>query len=121
MLIYEKETESIINCAIEVHNDLGCGLLEKPYENALVVEFKQREIPYSQQKRHNVVYKSEIVGEYKPDLIVFEKIILEIKAINKISDIERAQLLNYLKITGLRLGLILNFKNTRLHWERLII
>ena len=119
--LYKEETHRIIGCAFEVLNTLGHGLLEKPYENALVVEFQQQQIPYNQQPRFPVIYKTVNVGEYIPDLIVFDKIIVDTKVIDKIGNNEKAQIINYLKITGLRVGLLLNFKHAKLEWERIIL
>jgi len=119
--LFKAETHRIIGCAFEVLNTLGHGLLEKPYENALVVEFQQQAIPYAQQPRFPVIYKSVNVGEYIPDLIVFDKIIVDAKVIEKIGNNEKAQIINYLKITGLRVGLLLNFKHAKLEWERIIL
>lgn len=115
------EVRQIVGCAFEVLNTLGCGLLEKPYENALCVEFKLRGIPFAQQPRYNVIYKGIKVGDFIPDLIVFQSIVVDTKTIDRITDIERGQILNYLKITGCRVGLILNFKHPRLEWERLVL
>jgi GxxExxY protein len=120
-LLFKDEVYQVVGSALEVLNTLGHGLLEKPYENALIVEFKIRNIPYIQQPRFPVLYKSVNVGDYIPDLIVFDKIILETKTIEKIGNNERAQLINYLKITNLRLGLLLNFKHKKLEWERIIL
>jgi len=106
---------------MEVLNTLGHGLLEKPYENALVVEFQQQGIPYKQQPRFDVVYKGFKVGEYVPDLIVFDKVVVDTKVIEKITDHEIGQVLNYLKITGLKLGLILNFRRARLELKRIVL
>ena len=106
---------------MEVLNRLGHGLLEKPYENARVVEFGLNGIPFKQQPRFNVNYKSLRVGEYFPDLIVFDRIVVDTKTIDRITDLERGQILNYLKITQLRVGLILNFKRPTLEWERLVL
>jgi GxxExxY protein len=119
--LFKEETHQIIGCAMEVLNTLGHGLLEKPYENALCVEFGLRKIAYAQQPRFDVLYKSVKVGEYIPDLIVFDKIVVDTKTIEKITDHEKGQVLNYLKITGLRIGLILNFKYAKLQWERLAL
>ncbi|GAX61715.1 GTP-binding signal recognition particle SRP54, G-domain [Candidatus Scalindua japonica] len=119
--LYKEETHQIIGCAFEVLNTLGHGLLEKPYENALVVEFGLKQIPFQQQTRFPVIYKSVQVGEYIPDLIVFDKIIVDTKVIEKIGNNEIAQIINYLKITGLRVGLVLNFKHAKLEWERIIL
>ena len=120
-LLYKEEVYQVVGCAMEVLNTLGNGLLEKPYENALVVEFQQQGIPYAQQPRFPVIYKSVNVGEYIPDLIVFDKIIVDTKAIEKIGNNEKAQIINYLKITGLRVGLLLNFKHAKLEWERIVL
>jgi GxxExxY protein len=119
--IFREESHQIIGCAMEVLNALGHGLLEKPYENALCVEFNLRNIPFTQQRRFDVMYKTVRVGEYIPDLIVFDNIVVEIKTIERITDHEKGQILNYLKIAKLRLGLILNFKFARLQWERLVL
>ncbi|MDY0375985.1 MAG: GxxExxY protein [Desulfobacterium sp.] len=119
--LFKEETHRIIGCAFEILNTLGHGLLEKPYENALVVEFQQQGIPYTQQPRFPVIYKSVQVGEYIPDLIVFDRIIVDTKVIEKIGNNEKAQIINYLKITGLRVGLLLNFKHAKLEWERIIL
>jgi GxxExxY protein len=120
-LFCKEEVFQIVGCAMEVLNGLGHGLLEKPYENALVVEFRLRGIEYSQQPRYQVVYKEVKVGEYVPDLVAFDKIVVDTKTIEQIADHERGQMLNYLKITGLKVGLILNFKNAKLEWERLVL
>ena len=119
--IFKEETHQIIGCAMEVINTLGHGLLEKPYENALAVEFGLKNIPFQQQPRFDVVYKSIMIGEYVPDLIVFDEIIVESKTIERITNHEKGQILNYLKITGLHIGLILNFKHSKLQWERLAL
>jgi len=120
-LLLKEEVFQIVGCAMEVLNTLGHGLLEKPYENALVVEFGLRGIPYKQQPRFDVVYKGVRVGDYIPDLIVFDKIVVDAKTIDRITDAERGQILNYLKITQLKVGLILNFKKPKLEWERLVL
>ena len=119
--LYGEETHQIVGCAFEVLNTLGHGLLEKPYENALCVEFGLRGIPFRQQPRFDVIYKSVKVGEYIPDLIVFDQIVVDTKTIERITDHEKGQILNYLKITHLKLGLLLNFKHAHLQWERVIL
>jgi len=106
---------------MEVHNELGAGLHEKPYENALVVEFKLRGIAHDQQRRFQVNYKGVNVGEYIPDLIVAGSVIVDTKVMERITDVERGQMLNYLKITGLKIGLIINFRRPKLEWERVIL
>jgi GxxExxY protein len=114
-------TFAIIGCAMEVHNTLGHGLHEKPYENALVVEFGLKGILCDQQKRFQVDYKGVMVGEFIPDLIAGQAVIVDTKVIDRITDLERGQILNYLRITGLRVGLIINFKRAKLEWERVIL
>lgn len=111
-LLLRDEVYQTVGCAMEVLNALDHGLLEKPYENALVVEFALKGVPYRQQVRFPVIYKSVEVGEYIPDLIAFDKIIIETKTIGRITDIKRRQVINCLKITKLRVGVIFNF-NTR--------
>ena len=110
-LLFKNEAHRIVGCAMEVLNVLGHGLLEKPYENALVVEFGLRGIPFIQQPRFDVHYKSVKVGEYIPDLICFDRIVVDTKTVEKITNHEIGQMLNYLKIADLQLGLLLNFKH----------
>lgn len=117
---HSQLTFAIIGCAMEVHNALGAGLHEKPYENALVVEFGLKGIPSEQQRRFPVNYKGTLVGEYVPDLIAGESVIVDAKVIDCITDGERGQMLNYLRITGLKVGLIINFKRPKLEWERMV-
>ena len=116
-----SETEEIIGCAMEVLNVLGHGLLEKPYENALAVEFRLRGIKFDQQPTFDVIYKNEQVGLYVPDLIVRDAVVIDAKTIDRITDHELGQMLNYLRITGHRVGLILNFKRAKLEWKRVIL
>ena len=119
--LLKDETHAIIGCAFEVLNGLGHGLNEKCYENALVVEFRLRGIGFSQQRQFEVLYKGERVGLFVPDLIAFDQVIIDTKVIDRITDNERGQMLNYLRITNLRVGLILNFKHPRLEWERIAL
>ncbi|MBI3922762.1 MAG: GxxExxY protein [Armatimonadetes bacterium] len=120
-LIAKEEVYEIVGCALEVLNALGHGLMEKPYENALVVEFRLRGIPFQQQPRFEVQYKGVVVGEYVPDLIVRKQVVVDTKVIERITDHELGQVLNYLKITGQRVGLILNFKRAKLEWKRVVL
>ena len=120
-LLLKAETEQIIGASFNVLNELGHGLIEKVYENSLVVEFKMRQIAFDQQRRFEVLYKGHYVGEFVPDLIAFGSIIVDTKVIPSIGDYERGQMLNYLRITSLRLGLIINFKHPRLQWERMVL
>src|SRR6516165_8611529 len=120
-LLFRAEVFQIVGCAIEVLNTLGHGLVEKPYENALVVEFGMRTIPFRQQPSFDVLYKNQKVGVFVPDLIAFDSVVVDAKAIERITDHERGLMLNYLRITGLRVGVILNFKHRKLEWERLAL
>ncbi|MCK5801928.1 MAG: GxxExxY protein [Lentisphaeria bacterium] len=120
-LIHKEEVFEVVGCAMEVLNELGHGLLEKPYENALVVEFGLRDISVQQQSRYGVMYKGVQVGEYIPDLITHGKLVVDTKVIERITDHELGQMMNYLKITGLRVGLILNFKQAKLEWRRVVL
>ena len=120
-LLLKDEVHRVVGCAMEVVNELGHGLLEKPYENSLAVEFALQGIPFQQQPRFDVRYKGVVVGEYIPDLICFRKIVVDTKTVKKITDNEIGQMLNYLKITGLRVGLILNFRFSRLEWKRVVL
>ena len=119
--LLKEETHAIIGCAFEVLNELGHGLNEKCYENALVVEFRLRSISFSQQRQFEVLYKKAQVGLFIPDLIAYDQVIVDAKVIDRITDVERGQMLNYLRITKLRVGLILNFKHSRLEWERIVL
>jgi GxxExxY protein len=120
-LLYKDEVFQIVGCSIEVLNTLGHGIVEKPYENALVVEFQLREIPIRQQPVFDVLYKGNKVGLFVPDLIAFESIVVDTKVIDRITDHERGLMLNYLRITNLRVGVILNFKHRKLEWERIVL
>ena len=120
-LILKEEVFQIVGCAMEVLNELGHGLSEKPYENALTVEFKIRGILFDQQRRFEVLYKGQHVGEFIPDLIAFSSVVVDAKGIDQITDIERGKMLNYLRISKLRVGVILNFKHPKLEWERVVL
>jgi GxxExxY protein len=120
-LLFRNEVFQIVGCAIEVLNTVGHGLIEKPYENALVVEFGLRGIPFRQQPSFDVIYKGQKIGLFIPDLIAFETIVVDTKVVDRITDHERGLMLNYLRITGLRVGVILNFKHRKLEWERIAL
>ncbi len=120
-LLLKEETHQILGCAFEVLNEVGHGLHEKIYENAMVVEFKLRGIPCDQQKRYPVLFKGVLVGEYVPDLIAYDLVIVDAKTIDRITDHERGKMINYLRKSKLRIGLILNLKHARLEWERIVV
>ncbi len=120
-LMLKAETEKVIGFAFDVLNEIGHGLHEKIYENSLVVVFKQNGIAFDQQHRFPVVFRSVQVGEFVPDLIAFGSVIVDAKVMDRITDLERGQMLNYLRITKLRVGLILNFKKPKLEFERIVL
>ena len=120
-LLLKAETEKIIGFAFEVLNEVGQGLNEKIYENSLTVLFKLNNIVFDQQRRFPVHFRGVEVGEFVPDLIAFGSVIVDTKVIDRITDHERGQMLNYLRITKLRVGSILNFKNARLEFERVVL
>ena len=120
-LLLKDEVFRVIGCAIEVLNTLGHGLVEKPYENALVVEFLLPKIPFRQQPLFDVLYKGHKIGLFVPDLIAFDSLVVDTKIIDQITDHERGLMLNYLRITGLRVGVILNFKHSKLEWQRIAL
>lgn len=107
--LHKELTEKIIGCFYGVYNKLGYGFLEKVYENALVIEFRKVGLKFGKQVPIQVVYDDEIVGEYVADFIVEGKVVVEVKASKSLGTIDEAQLINYLKATGIRVGLLLNF------------
>jgi GxxExxY protein len=121
-LLYKTEVFEIIGAAIEVHKELGHGFLEAVYQEAIQIEMARREIPFDSQKSLRIRYKDQILKkEYLADFICYGKIITEIKALDELSGKEEAQILNYLKATGLRVGLLVNFGSVRkLEWKRFI-
>jgi len=120
-LLLKDETHRILGCAFEVLNEVGHGLHEKIYENGLTVAFASEGIPFEQQRRFPVLFRGHQIGEFIPDLLVFNLVIVDPKVIDRITDHERGQMMNYLRITKLRVGLILNFKHARLEWERIVL
>ncbi|KKO18908.1 MAG: GxxExxY protein [Candidatus Brocadia sp.] len=107
--MHDDLTSQIISSAFEVHNTLGSGFLEKVYENALLVELREKGLKAESQRPATVLYKDRNVGEYFADIIVENKVVLELKALEKIGDIHEIQLKNYLKATGIEVGLLINF------------
>ncbi len=120
-LLAKEEVFEIVGCAIEVLNTLGHGLVEKPYENALAIEFDLRNVPFRQQPSFNILYKEHQIGLFVPDLIAFDAVVVDTKVIERITDHERGLMLNYLRITALRVGVILNFKRAKLEWDRIVL
>lgn len=113
-------SERIIQCAYEVSNTLGCGFLEKVYENAPAVELRGKGMDVVQQKPLSVRYKRTVVGEYVADIIVEDAVIIETKACKAIDQIHMAQCLSYLKATGKHLALLLNFGAPKVQIKRMV-
>jgi GxxExxY protein len=106
----DQRTYKIIGCAMEVHKELGCGFLEAVYQEALGREFADQGISFKSQPVIQIAYKGKPLDKtYQPDFVCYEEIIIEIRAISSLSGVEEAQLINYLKATGLKVGLLLNF------------
>jgi GxxExxY protein len=110
----------VIGCAIEVSNTLGPGFFEKIYEKALCIELEKNGIFFQSQKPVNVIYKGRLIGEYIADIIVEDKLLLELKAVSALCGEHEAQLMNYLKTTGLSVGLLLNFGKPKLGIKRMV-
>lgn len=121
-LIFGKEVYEIIGAAIEVHKTLGHGFLEAIYQEALEYELSDRKIPFSSQIELKVKYKDRYLQKmYIADIIAYDKIIIELKALTNLSGKEEAQLINYLKATGFKVGLLINFGSpNKLEWKRFV-
>ena len=115
-----KISQRVIGCAFEVSNTLGAGFLENVYEKALCVELERKGLSFYRQKPVVVKYKGVLVGEYVTDIIVEDSLLLELKAVSAMSGAYEAQLMNYLKATGLSFGLLLNFGKPKLGIKRMI-
>ena len=114
-------TEKIIGCAYKVSNSLGCGFLAKVYENSLAHELRKEGFHVTQQQKINVIYDGIIVGFYEADIVVNGCVIIEVKALRTLEDAHKAQCLNYLKATGIRLGLLINFGSPRVEVKRVAL
>ena len=119
-VLYKNLSYDIVGIAMRVHSKLGYGFLEKVYENALMVLFRREGIEAKQQVPITVYFEEEVVGTYYADILVEDKVILEIKSVEHIIDAHIAQSLNYLKATGLRLAIILNFSKEKLEYKRIV-
>jgi GxxExxY protein len=120
-VLHETLTQDIIGAAFDVHNALGCGLLEKVYENALAHELALRKHGVTPQKEFTVTYKNKEVGVYYADLVVDDSVVVEVKSVSALEDVHRAQVINYLRISGIRVGLLLNFARPKLKFERFVV
>ncbi|MES0349312.1 MAG: GxxExxY protein [Desulfobacteria bacterium] len=113
-------TYAINGAVFEVSRILGPGFLEKVYQNALLIELKKRGLKAQNEVPINVFYKEEVVGQYIADILVEERVIVELKTVEKLDKVHEAQLLNYLKATGIRVGLLVNFKHRKAKIKRMV-
>ncbi|MBN1899541.1 MAG: GxxExxY protein [Spirochaetes bacterium] len=118
---HSKITDKIIKCAIEVHKTLGPGFQENIYETALIYELQQIGLKVENQKLIHIQYKGNIIGDHRLDLLVEDKVIVENKAVKNFDDIHKAQMLSYLKATGKRIGLLINFAKIKINVKRIIL
>ena len=119
-IIYPELSYQIMKHVFEVHNQLGPGFSENIYEEALAYEFGMNGIEFERQKSIQLSYKGRIVGSYRLDIVVDQKIILELKAVTALNELFKAQLLSYLKATGLRLGILINFGSLKVETDRIV-
>ncbi|MGE5609360.1 MAG: GxxExxY protein [Bacillota bacterium] len=121
-LLCKDEVFAIVGAAMEVHSVLGHGFLEAVYQEAMEIELNRRQIPFAPQSSIRIEYKGQQLQKaYVADLVCFGQIIVELKAIDKLTEREEAQLLNYLRATGVRVGILINFGSTgRLEWKRMV-
>jgi len=122
-MLYKEEAYEIMGACFEVYKEKGCGFLEEVYQEALEMELELQGIPYSSQQEIKLYYKSrEMKRRYIPDFLIIGKIIVEIKAVDKLTDKHRSQVINYLHATGLELALLVNFgHHPKVEWERIVL
>ena len=120
-LAHSDLTRSVIGAAIEAHSHLGPGFLESVYEAAMAVELGLRKIPYEQQKAIPVFYKEVKTKDFFCDFLIGQKVLVELKAIKVLTNAEESQLLNYMKATGLRVGLLINFGEPSVKYKRFVL
>ena len=120
-ILHHSLSKQVIGMAFSVHNILGSGLLESAYEGAMVIELQQAGIPFERQRTYPLYYKGELVGAYIADLVVNDSIILELKSVKALNRIMEAQLINYLSLSGIRVGYLINFNSIRLEYKRFVV
>ena len=122
-LIYKEESFKIIGACFNVYKDKGCGFLEAVYQGCLEIEFDYQKIPFVSQKELQLFYRGkELKQKYIPDFVCYNKIIVEIKAVKKLTEVHFAQVINYLNATGYKLGILVNFAHyPKLHYERIVL
>lgn len=117
-LKHEEITKTVIGCAFEVINELGAGFLESVYEKALLVALRQRGLSVIAQHPIKVIFRGQSVGDFYADILVEDKVIVELKAVKAVTPEHQAQIINYLNATGIEVGLLINFGNPRLEYKR---
>ncbi len=121
-ILYKAESYKIVGACMEVHKTLGCGFLEPVYQDALALEFSNRGIPYEREKLFEIRYKGTLLPPtYKADFICFDRIIVELKALSQLTNDHAAQIMNYLKASNLKLGLLVNFGTHSLQYQRYLL
>jgi len=122
-LLFKEEVYQIVGAAIEVHKNMGIGFMEAVYQECLEVELKERNIQFDSQRQVQIHYKDKLINKYYiPDLICYGEIVVELKAIEQLTGREEAQIINYLRATKYRIGILINFgSKTKLEWKRLIV
>ena len=119
---HKKETYDIIGACMEVHNELGCGFLEAVYQEALSIVFAEKGVPHVREKVLDVMFRGKVLNKkYVADFVCFDKVVVELKATDGICDQNIAQVLNALKATKLKIGLLINFGTTKLQYKRIIL
>ncbi len=120
--VLKDESYAIVGACFEVYKEMGCGFLESVYEECLAIELELQRIPFREQVELPLVYKQrQLKKAFQPDFVCFDKVVVEIKAASNLNDVHRAQVHNYLKATGYRLGILANFNShPQLEWERIV-
>ncbi|MBL6992142.1 MAG: GxxExxY protein [Bacteriovoracaceae bacterium] len=119
-LLEKNLTEKIIGACFEVSNELGVDFLESVYEKALIIALADKEIDATAQSPLKVLFRDKVVGDFYADILVEDKVIIELKAVKALSPEHEAQIINYLKATGIKVGLLINFAKPKLEWRRLV-
>lgn len=121
MLLYKDLTDRILKAAYTVHSELGCGFLEKVYQEALAIQMTEMNIPFEREKHLNVFYHGKCLQcDYIADFVVDDKVILELKAVTEMDNVFKAQTINYLKITGYKVGFLMNFGQEEFQFKRFV-
>ena len=118
-LPYYELTGSILNCCFEVMKELGPGFVENVYKNGLLIAMRQKELQVEVERSFEVVFRGNVIGRYRADLVVEQTVIVELKCCENLSKEHQAQLFNYLKVSQLPIGLLVNFRRGKLEWKRL--